>query len=207
MESSPVSRRIVFAVLVCALVGLGAYLIGPVAHRARTDGSPPAAAASGSVAPAVQVSSPAAPGTGSAAPDIYQWLPFTQAGLSAAAAVVVRFGNAYGSYSYTQTAAEYVAGLQAITAGALSAQIKEAFSAPGVAAARVGGKQVAAGTTTVDSIRAFGSASITFVAQVSQQLTGTAGRSVQDTLYAITVTGDGMSWQVSDVELARAGNS
>src|ERR1700729_1612427 len=101
MESSPVSRRIVFAVLVCALVGLGAYLIGPVAHRARTDGSP-RAAASGSVAPAVSVSSPPTPTAttaGSAAPDIYQWLPFTQAGLSAAAAVVVRFGNAYGSYS------------------------------------------------------------------------------------------------------------
>ena len=210
MESSPVSRRIVFAVLVCALVGLGAYLIGPVAHRARTDGSP-RAAASGSVAPAVSVSSPPPPPptatAGSAAPDIYQWLPFTQAGLSAAAAVVVRFGNAYGSYSYTQTAAEYVAPLQAITAVPLTAQIKEAFSAPGVAAARVGGKQVAAGTTTVDSIRAFGSASITFIAQVSQQLTSTAGRSVQTTLYAITVTGDGTSWQVSDVELARAGNS
>jgi hypothetical protein len=147
------------------------------------------------------------PTPATSAPDIYQWLPFTQAGLSAAARVAVQFGNAYGSYSYTQTAAEYAAPLQAITAGPLTKQIMEAYSAPGVAAARQTSKQISAGTTIIESIRAFGSASITFVAQVSQQLTGTAGRSVQTTVYAITLTGDGTNWQVSDVELALAGNS
>jgi hypothetical protein len=213
MEWSPAARRIVFGVVVCALVGLGAYLIGPVAHgagapstgRRPTPALSPAPARSSPQADAASpaTSSPAA----SAAPDIYQWLPFTQAGLSAAAAVVIRFGNAYGTYSYTQSAAEYVAPLQAITVTSLTGQIKEAFSAPGVAAARVSGKQVSEGVTTIESIRAFGPDSLTFVAQVTQQLTGTSGRSVQNPVYAVTVTGDGTSWQVSDVELGAAGNS
>jgi hypothetical protein len=63
------------------------------------------------------------------------------------------------------------------------------------------------GTATIGSIRAFGPSSLTFLVQVSQQLTGTTGRSQQSTVYAVTVTGSGTSWQVTDVELASAGNS
>jgi hypothetical protein len=211
METSPVLRRVIFGALVCALVGLGAYLIGPVAHRARA-ASTASPATSAPAAPAVSRSSaaPSSPGGGAkggTTADIYQWLPFSQAGLAAAASVVVQFGNAYGSYSYTQTGAEYVAPLQTVTTGQLAGQIEQAFSAPGVAAARSGAKQVSAGTTTIESIRAFGTSSITFVAQVNQQLTGSAGRSVQSPVYAITVTGNGTSWLVSDVELATAGNT
>ena len=62
---------------------------------------------------------------------------------------------------------------------------------------------VFAGVTLV----VFGILGAVFVAQVDQQLTGSAGRSVQDTVYAITVIGSGTSWQVSDVELASLGNS
>ena len=140
METSPVLRRVIFGALVCALVGLGAYLIGPVAHRARA-ASTASPATSAPAAPAVSRSSaaPSSPGGGAkggTTADIYQWLPFSQAGLAAAASVVVQFGNAYGSYSYTQTGAEYVAPLQAVTTGQLAGQIEQAFSAPGVAAAR-----------------------------------------------------------------------
>jgi hypothetical protein len=140
-------------------------------------------------------------------PDIYQWLPFTPAGLAAAASVVVKFGDLYGSYSYTQNAAAYVAPIVAITSAQLVSQIEAAYSVPGVAAARVAGEQVAVGTATIGSIRAFGPSSLTFLVQVSQQLTGTTGRSQQSTVYAVTVTGSGTSWQVTDVELASAGNS
>jgi hypothetical protein len=211
MDSSPGWRRVVFALLVCALVGLGAYLIGPVAHRG-SGGTPPAAAqspapsATASAVPAPSAS-PASPTGTSAAPDIYQWLPFTQAELAAAVNVVVRFGDAYGSYSYAQSADAYLATLQPVTDSQLAAQIKQAFSAPGVVAARQSGKQVATGTTTIQSIRSFGSTSITFVAEVDQQITATSGRSHQDTVYAVTVTGSDTTWQVTDVEFASAGNS
>ena len=109
----------------------------------------------------------ASPAAGSA--DIYQWLPFTQAGLAAAAAVATRFGNAYGTYSYTQSAAAYGATLQPLSSASLVQQIENAYSAPGVASARTGGKQVAAGVATISSISAFGPASLTFQVQVDQQ--------------------------------------
>ncbi len=209
---SPARRRIAFAVIVCILVALGAYLLGPAEHHQRPPGHGSAAATTPSEsAPAVTAPSataPAAtasPAAGSA--DIYQWLPFTQAGLAAAAAVATRFGNAYGTYSYTQSAAAYGATLQPLSSASLVQQIENAYSAPGVASARTGGKQVAAGVATISSISAFGPASLTFQVQVDQHITGTAGASQVSTDYTVTLTGGGTTWQVTSVELASAGNS
>lgn len=204
MDISPAARRLIFGLIVCALVGLGAYLIGPTAQGAgggpaRNHGSPPR--------PPVQRTAGTANAGQSGQPDIYRWLPFTAAGLAAAAAVVVKFGDAYGSYSYGESAAAYAAPMVPITSAQLMSQIEAAYSVPGVAAARLSGKQVATGTATIGSIRAFGASSLTFLVQVSQQLTETTGRSQQSTVYAITVTGSGASWQVADLELASAGNS
>lgn len=202
MDASPAARRVAFALVVCAFAALGAYVLGPLAHR----GGPPGGKAptvSASRKPAPAHSSPA---SGSPA-SIYQWLPFTQQGLTAAAETVVRFGDAYATYSYTEDGAAYVAPLQSVASAPLVGQIEAAYAAPGVAAARQGEKQVSVGTTTIGSIRAFGPGSLTFVVLVTQQITSTGGRSQQVTDYAVTVTGSGTGWQVSDVELASAGNS
>jgi hypothetical protein len=207
MDSSPAWRRIAFAVIVCILVALGAYLIGPVAHQGRRSGQTPAAATT----PRPRASAPPAPAAtvspSAAAPDIYQWLPFTPAGLAAAASVASRFGDAYGTYSYTQSAAAYGATLQPVSSGALVEQIEGAYSAPGVASARTGGKQVAAGLAAISSISAFGPTSLTFQVQVAQRITGTAGASQVSTDYAVTLTGGGTTWQVTSIELASVGNS
>ena len=203
MDISPVARRLIFGLIVCALAGLGAYLIGPTAESAVS------AAQHHRTLPkaAVQrVSGPRNAGS-PGRPDIYQWLPFTSAGLAAAASVVAKFGDAYGTYTYTQDAAAYVAPLVPIASAQLVSQIEAAYSVPGVAAARVAGRQAAVGTATIASIRAFGPSSMTFLVQVSQQLTGTTGPGQHTTVYAVTVTGSGTSWQVTDVELATAGNS
>jgi hypothetical protein len=120
---------------------------------------------------------------------------------------VVRFGDAYGTFSYTQGASAYGAAMQPYTAPQLLAQIEAAYAAPGVAAARAGGKQVSAGSAVIESIRGFGPTSLTFVVQVTQLLTELSGRSQTSASYAVTVTGNGTSWQVSDIELASAGNS
>jgi hypothetical protein len=205
MDISPLGRRLIFGLIVCVLVGLGAYLLGPVARGAGRS-SPQANPTPRASRPAATALGPATtPARGQ--PDIYQWLPFTQTGLAAAASVVVRFGDAYGSYSYTQNASAYTAPLVPITAPQLIGQIEAAYSAPGVAAARASSKQVAVGTAVIASIRAFGPDSLTFLVQVAQQLSGTAGGSQQTTVYAVTVTGSGTSWQVTDVELQSAGNS
>ena len=203
MDLSPAARRLIFGLLVCVLVGLGAYLIGPAAHGAGSAARHHSPAGPKAVATATGPATPPAPGQ----PAIYQWLPFTQAGLAAAASVVVKFGDAYGSFSYTQNAAAYVVPMLPITSAQLVSQIEAAYSTPGVAAARLSSKQVAVGTATIGSIRAFGPSSLTFLVQVAQQLTDTTGRSQQMTVYAVTVTGSGTNWQVSDVELASAGNS
>lgn len=213
---SPFWRRVAFGAIVCALVGLGVYLIGPAAHGSGR----PAGATSGHVSrPASRSPAPVpvsrSPGTGSAPagsgssghPDIYQWLPFTPAGLAAAASVVTRFADAYGTYSYTESTAAYAATLSPVTAAQLTEQISAAYSAPGVAAVRVSGRQVATGTATIDSISAFGPTSLTFTVQVSQRIASSTGTRQVAASYSVTLTGSGTSWQVTSVELASVGNS
>jgi hypothetical protein len=186
-------------------VALGAYLLGPLAHRQSQGSHQPGAAVSPRASvPPVAASSP--PVTGGQ-PDIYQWLPFTSSGLAAAAAIATRFGAAYGTYSYTRSATDYVASLQPVTAPSLLGQIEAAYAAPGVAAARAGSKQVAVGVATIDAISAFGPSSLTFLVQIAQQITASTGASHTSTRYSVTLTGNGSSWQVTSVELATVGNS
>jgi hypothetical protein len=205
MNASPAVRRAAFALIVCGFAALGGYLLGPASHHGPAAGRPPPAAHS--PRPSGSARAIQATGSSSGPLDIYQWLPFTQSGLDAAAATVVRFGDAYGTYSYTENGTAYAASLQPVTSAQLVGQIGVAYSAPGVAAARQSQQQVAVGTATISSLRAFGPASLTFVVQVAQQLTDSSGRSEQTTDYAVTVSGAGANWQVTDVELAAAGNS
>jgi hypothetical protein len=213
MEITPLQRRVTFGLIVFVLVALGAYLIGPLTH---SSGSPPprrsappstaptAAASPGAPRPTPAVTAP--PGS-AAPPDIYQWLPFTKAELGAAAARVRQFGDAYGTFSYTETAAAYTATLAPLTSAALAAQIKAAYQLPGVAAARSSARQVSSGSAVIQSLRAFGPDSLTFVVQVTENITTAAGRKQQVTSFAITLTSGGAGWQVTDIELASAGNS
>src|SRR5580704_2591445 len=122
MDLTPAQRKLVFAAVVLVLAVLGAFLIIPgtlLGRGASTShgravglaqplprtspspdrGSPPPTATGG-------LGSTPAPGSGTG-PDIYAWLPFSQAGLAAAADVVRRFAAAYASYSYTQSTASY----------------------------------------------------------------------------------------------------
>ena len=208
MEISPLQRRVTFGLVVLVFVGLGAYLLGPLTHRSapgprRQPGPHPAVT---SPAPQPAATSAAPPGSATL-PDIYQWLPFTQAELAAAAATVRRFGNSYGTFSYTETAAAYVAPIAALTSSALAAQNRAAYTQPGVAAARTSARQVSAGSTVIQSLRAFGPSSLTFVVRLTENMTTASGRRQQVTSYAITLTGSASAWLVTDIELASAGNS
>lgn len=207
MEASPAQRRIAFAAIVFALVALGAYMLRTTAHgTASLPGHPAAARVSArSPAPGAPSARPTPSPSGQA--DIYQWLPFTQQGLATAAATVVRFGDAYGTFSYTENAAAYIRPMQSLVSPALAGQLGAAFAAPGVAAVRTSSKQVSSGTAAIESIRAFGPDSLTFVVQVKQQQTDDTGHRQSSTAYAVTVTGNGTSWQVSAIELAAMGNS
>jgi hypothetical protein len=76
-----------------------------------------------------------------------------------------------------------------------------------VAGQRTSKKQVSTGSAVINSLRAFGTSSITFVVTITEQITDTAGRSLDSTQYAVTAVGVGSSWQINDIELASAGNS
>lgn len=207
MQPTPLARRITFALIVFVLVALGAYLVRP---GSRGTGEPTTGAgkqARSAPETASTVPSASAEPAKSGAADIYQWLPFTQAGLTSAAAVAQRFGDAYGTFSYAESATAYAATLQPAGSSQLAGQIQAAYAAPGVAQARTQDKEVSAGTAVIESIRSFGPGSLTLLVQVTERLTTTSGHSQQATLYAITLTGSDSKWQVTDIELASAGNT
>ncbi len=211
MDLNAGQRKAVFALIVVALAGLAVYMFVPGARGGHGGGSSPAASHS----PAPPAESPAAPPASPARaaavtpsdPDIYQWLPFTQSQLATAAAVATQFSDAYGTWSYSENAAGYVAAMRSLITSELSAVIAQGYSVPGVASQRTRQKEVSAGSAVINSLRAFGPSSITFVVTITQEITDTAGRNQVSTQYAVTVTGVGNSWQVNDIELASAGNS
>ncbi len=210
MESAPRQRRIAFGLIVLVLLALAFYLVSPAARgsgRPAPVRTPRTASSSVAPGPAQGLQPGASVPPTAGAPDIYQWLPFSPAGLAAAASVVRKFGEAYGTFSYTQTAAAYVAPLQPLASASLVGQIEAAYSLPSMAAARSTAKQVSTGTAVIQSIRAFGPTSLTFVVSIAEQLTTASGSGSTVTSYALTVTGSGSAWQVTDIELAQLGNS
>jgi hypothetical protein len=208
MEPTSRQRKLIFVLVVVALAGLGWYLLLPGAHAAGSGSAAPAASPAASPrrsSPAARPAATPAPAA-SAGPDIYRWLPFTQSELGSAVTVVREFGRDYGTFSYTENAAGYVAAMRGLVTPQLSQVLARGYSVPGVATVRDSQKQVAAGSAVIDSLRAFGSSSLTFVVTITEKITGSSGRSSVTGQYAVTATGSGSSWQVSDIELASAGD-
>jgi hypothetical protein len=229
MELSGRQRAAAFAAIVAALAVLSWYLFrspaagagtsapprsGSGAHQAgravRPGATAPAAgqpSGTGPSGPEATPSGPAAAGQGGRGPDIYQWLPFTRSDLAAAANDAIRFGTAYGSYSYTKDTRAYLAQLRGLVTPALTDLLGRAYSAPGVASQRERHKQVSTAHAVISSLRGFGPSSLIFVLAITARITEDSGRSQVTTDYAVTLTGSGTSWRVSDIELASAGNS
>ena len=213
MDLSPGQRKAVFAGVVLALAALGAFLFVPaLTSKGRNQGRPAAASQPlHSTPPApttpagLGAATPPTAGTGSA--DIYKWLPFSPAGLAAAANVVEQFATDYSTYTYTESAASYVRRMRSLITPQLAVTLARAYATPGVAQLRTQQKQVYSGTGQITSLRGFGSGSMTFLVAVAQKITGTQGTSRNTVNYAVTVTGAGSDWQVNDVEFANAGNT
>jgi hypothetical protein len=209
VELSPRQRSAVFVLVVAVLAALGYYLVAPAVTHSH--GSAPAVATPAST-PTVPGTAPAAAPTVSASaaaaggPDIYAWLPFTQQNLAAAASVAVRFSVDYNTFTYTESATAYVGAMGALVTGELAGTLQAAYQIPGVAKLRTSQKQISTGTAVISSLRAFGPSSMTFIVTTGQRLVTSHGTSNASTQYAVTVTGSGSSWQVSDIELESAGN-
>jgi hypothetical protein len=209
VDLSPGQRSAVFVLIVILLAALGYFLVVPAVTHSHSSGQ---AAASPTASDSTPSSAPAAP-TVTASPaaaggvNIYSWLPFTQQDLTSAASVTVRFSVDYDTYTYTESAAGYVGRMGSLITGQLATTLRSAYQIPGVAKLRVSQKQVSTGTAVIDSLRAFGPSSMTFIVTAGQRLASTHGTTSGTSQYAVTVTGSGSNWQVSDIELESAGNT
>jgi hypothetical protein len=210
VDLSPGQQKAVFALVVVVLAALGYWLILPKVSHSHAQAQPsPNPSATQSV-PSPPVSSPPAATTSPASAsgvDIYSWLPFTQQGLAAAAAVTEKFLVDYNTYSYRESAAAFVGRMNGLITTQLASTLRGLYAQPGVAKLRTDQRQVSTGTAVINSIRAFGASSLTFVATGTQHLTTSKGTSNGSAQYAITVTGSGSSWQVDNIELSSVGQS
>jgi hypothetical protein len=218
MDLTPGRQRLVFAVIVIALVGLTSYLIesrhsgaAPAAAPSPSASTPSPAGTQGSGVPPSSVPAVTPVPTASGA-EIYQWLPFTAADLSAAAQTTLTFAKDYSTWSYTESVTDYAAKLSPLVTTPELATLKSGYSTAGVAGPRVADKQVSTGSGTIDSIRSFapgpGPVSITFLVTVSQQVTSTQpATTAPPQQYAVTVVSSGGAWQVNDLELSQLGNT
>src|SRR5208283_2015227 len=162
---------------VVVLAGLGAYLIASPGKHPGTAPSPSVSPSTPAQAAGSPSAAPVPSPTGSSSVDIYQWLPFTEQELAQAAAVTTRVVTDYNTFTYTETAAGYVAPMNGLITSQPSQTLKNGFVTLGVAQTRTSQKQVSSGTATIS------------------------------TQYAVTVSGQGSSWQVYDIEPASAGNN
>jgi hypothetical protein len=215
VDLSPGQQKAVFVLVVAILAALGYWLILPKithSHGSAQAATPATSPAAGS-APASEGSPGTTPPPATASPaptgsvNIYSWLPFTQQGLADAAAVTVKFGADYNTYSYTEDAAAYVGRMNGLITGQLATTLQGLYSTPGVAQLRTSQKQVSTGTAVIDSLRTFGPSSLTFLVTATQHLVSSHGTTNGSAQYAITVTGSGTSWQVNDIELSTVGQS
>ena len=174
MELTPGRQRLVFVVVVLALAGLGIWVL-----HGRGSGGTPAAAPSTSTSTAAGTAAPStSPASATGVPpssvpaptpastaggaEIYQWLPFTPADLTAAAQATVSFAKDYVTWSYTENAAAYGATFNGLATPTEITALEEGYSTAGVAQQRTADKQVSTGSGTIESISSFGSGSITF---------------------------------------------
>ncbi len=214
MELSSGQQRLLFAVVVLALAGLGVYLVGSGIHHSKTAASPSSSATSGgpspaatSIPPAAQpVTTPATQATSGGGVDIYQWLPFSRQDLTEAAHATLTFAADYETYSYTETDKAYIAKMAAVVTPELAATLKNAYDLPGAVQARSSQKQVSTSTGGIASIRSFGAGSITFLVNIGQKLATTSGTTASTSQYAVTAISNAGGWTVNDIELAKAGN-
>jgi hypothetical protein len=208
MDLTSRQRMLAFGITVLALAGLGFFLLLPGAakHPAASPPSTPAAAVSSQPAASPIPTQTGSSSTASSQVNIYQWLPFSQQQLAQASAVVTEFSAYYGTYSYNESTASYIGRMQGLMTSQLAAIIARGYSTPGVVSMRNQQKQVSAGSAVINSLRAFGSTSITFVVTVTQKITEKSGPSPQNAQYAVTVADSGGGWQVNDIELASSGN-
>jgi len=215
MELSPGQQRLLFVVVVIALVGLGFFLIegrshgttaapapAPTPTPTATTSAPAASAAATATPPATEPA--ATPSATAGGANIYQWLPFTQSDLTAASKATLAFATDYATWNSKESKAAYGAKMASLVTAQEDATLESGFGTAAAAA----GNAVSTGSGTIDSISSFGSnpASITFSVAITQRVVPANGTSASPGQYSITVVETGVGWQVDNIELSSLGN-
>ena len=185
-----------------ALLAAAGLLCGGCSLLPRTAASP-AAPASTTARPAATDS----PQPSAAAVPLASLLPFPPARLQAAADLAGRFTAAWDSWSWQQPPAAWLAALQPMAAASLEPALAQAAGDRGVLAQRAAGRESARAAVTALQVRDLTPGSVTVTVTVTQVITGSSGTSRSSAAYAVTLTPDGASWSVWDIEPAAAGNS
>ncbi|WP_285732425.1 hypothetical protein [Nocardiopsis sp. ATB16-24] len=138
--------------------------------------------------------------------DVLDWFPFSEEELQDAGVTARAFAEAYGTIDYTESPETYYASMEALATTEFAAVLSETSRVGAFWAEMSEAEAVAEGRAEVDSVRTFGSDSITFVV-TAQSITETGNAEFDEELgeFAITVVRGGGSWRVFDFQPADAG--
>ncbi|WAE72718.1 hypothetical protein OUQ99_26620 [Streptomonospora nanhaiensis] len=209
------AQRAVFIGLIAVLVVFGLYL--SLGGFGGGDEEGPAASEEPGASPS-GATDPAAPGglstvepspidtTAEEDVDVLDWFPFTEEELRAAGATARTFAEAYGTIDYTGSPESYYASMEALATDEYARVLVDASRAGAFWEEMSEVEAVAQGRAEVDSVRTYGSDSITFVV-TAQSITETADAEFDEELgeFAVTVVRGGGAWQVFDFQPADAG--
>jgi hypothetical protein len=211
MQLTTGQQRALFAVLVILLAGVGIYLVGP-GRTHSTTAAPPASASPAAVnsaltpqqgVPSVEIApTPVPVPTVIKSANIYDWLPFTQDELKAAANVTLAFVAADQTFNQSDSAGTYGQRLKNLVTPTFLVTLEQQFRPPGAAG------MTSRSSGTIVQVATFGAnpKSITFVVTLTDQSTTggkTTSTTTQNDVTTIAVAG---GWQVNDLELAGVGN-
>jgi hypothetical protein len=128
-------------------------------------------------------------------------------GSSGAAGLAGRFTAAWGTWSWQQAPAAWLARLRPMAAASLEPALAQAAGDRGVLAQRTAARQNATATVTALAISDLTPGSVTLTVTARQVITTRTSTSRASASWAVTLTPDGSGWLVWDIEPAAAGNS
>ncbi|WP_017605606.1 hypothetical protein [Nocardiopsis alkaliphila] len=209
------TQRLVVIGLIVALSGFGIYfslggfgvdeegVAGPPRETAPSQGEIETPSDPGGLA---TVPPSPIPTTGTEDMDVLGWFPFTEEEFQAAGATAKAFAEAYGTIDYSESPEAYYSAMETLATDEYAEVLSDQNRAGAFWAEMSEAEAVAEGRAEVESVRTFGSDSITFVV-TAQSITETGDSEFDEDLgeFAITVTQDGGSWAVFDFQPADAG--
>ena len=137
----------------------------------------------------------------------YRLLPVTAGQLAAAASAAAAFTSAYGTWSYAQPPAAYLAMLRPYTAPELQAELARDAVTPGLLRQRDRQRASATATATAAVIRDIDGTTVTVIVTARQVTRPPAPGTTVVQQYAVTVVPSGSRWQAWDIEPASAGQA